>query len=130
MDTRLSNSRLVSRRDIHVWFWDGEREYQGDRVAVGDNGVWMEIKVRVPVDGTIPNVSVYLQLLRKKLKDKIVTVELSSPKIKTELKLATVDVLSQKKEMLSVVATYTAPTDPNVLRLLTEPTVTRIEKEK
>jgi len=131
VDTRLLNTQLLSRRDIKVWFWDGEREYQGECVALGDNGIWMEIKVRVPADGTIPNVALHLQMLRKKLKDKVMTVELTTPKMKAELKLklATLDVLSQKKEMLSIVATYTTPPDATILRLLKEPVVTRIEKK-
>lgn len=131
MDTRLVNSQLVSRRDIKVWFWDGSREFQGECVALGDNGIWMEIKVRMPMDGTIPNVGMFLQLLRKQLKDKSVTVELSTPRIKGEVKvkLATVDILSQKKEMLSIVGTYVAPPDPNLVRVLKEPVVTKIEKK-
>ncbi|MBI2899536.1 MAG: hypothetical protein HYY17_05085 [Planctomycetes bacterium] len=131
METRLINSQLVSRRDIKVWFWDGQREFQGECVALGENGVWMEIKVRVPVDGTIPNVGIFLQLLRKQLKDKVVTVELTSPKIKGEVKvkLSTVGVLSQKKEMLSVVATYEAPPDPKLVKVLKEPVVTTIVKK-
>lgn len=132
MDTRLVNSQLVSRRDIKVWFWDGQREYQGECVALGDNGLWMEIKVRVPMDGTIPNVGIFLQLLRKQLKDKVVTVELTSSKTKGEMKvkLATVDILSQKKEMLSLVGTYVVPPDPTLLKLLKEPVVTTIVKKK
>ena len=126
------NTQLLSRRDIQVWFWDGEKEFQGDCVALGDNGIWMEVKVRVPADGTLPNVALHLQSLRKKLKDKVVVVELTSPKVRAEmrLKLVTIDVLSQKKEMLSVVATYTSPPDPNTIRLLKEPMVTRIEKPR
>jgi len=132
VDTRLLNTQLLSRRDIQVWFWDGEKEFQGDCVALGDNGIWMEVKVRVPADGTLPNVALHLQSLRKKLKDKVVVVELTSPKVRAEmrLKLVTIDVLSQKKEMLSVVATYTSPPDPNTIRLLKEPMVTRIEKPR
>ncbi len=131
MDTRLVNSQLVSRRDIKVWFWDGEREYQGECVALGDNGIWMEIKVRVPMDGTIPNVGIFLQLLRKQLKDKTVTVELSNARVKGEarVKLATVDVLSQKKELLSMVGTYLSTPDANLIRALKEPVVTKIEKK-
>ena len=132
MDTRLINSQLVSRRDIKVWFWDGQREYQGECVALGDNGIWMEIKVRIPMDGTIPNIGIFLQLLRKQLKDKSVTVELSTARIKGEVKvkLATVDVLSQKKELLSVVGTYLTPPDTNLIKALKEPVVTTVVRKK
>jgi hypothetical protein len=131
MDTRLVNSQLVSRREIKVWFWDGQRECAGECVALGDNGIWMEIKVRIPMDGTIANVGMYLQLLRKQLKDKSVTVELTGPRAKGEVKvkLATVDILSQKKEMLSIVGTWTSPPDANLIKALKEPVVTQVPKK-
>lgn len=131
METKLVNSQLVSRKDIKVWFWDGEREYSGECRAIAENGIWIEAKAKRPADGTIIDARSYLASVRKCLIGKSISVEMSSAKTKGEVKVRfdQADVVSTKKEIFSIIAGFAVPPDPRFLQLLLAPTVIRVPKK-
>lgn len=122
MDTKLVNSRLLSRRDVRVWFFEGGREYAGPATCVAENGIVFNVQVPPP-KGADP--LCWLSDVRDLLKGKKVAAELSSPKIKIEarLDLLSVKVASAKSWTLAVTAAYVSPPDPNALKILLEPSV-------
>lgn len=131
METKLVNSQLVSRKDVHVWFWDGEREFSGDCRAVAENGIWIEAKAKRPADGTILDAKSFLSSVKRTILGKTMTVEMSSPRTKGEMKVRfdQVDVVSTKKEIFSIIASFATPPDPNFLKYLLSPVVTQVPKK-
>ncbi|HXG61689.1 MAG TPA: hypothetical protein VNO22_09950 [Planctomycetota bacterium] len=132
MDTHLINSQFLSRRDIRVWFWDGGQEYLGECRAIAENGILMHVKMKRPADGTVPDPAKFLPAVRKSLVGKKLAVEASSPKTRGELKIQVeqVDVVSAKKELLSVVGTFTQTPDPRFLKLLLEPVILKAPRKE
>lgn len=131
MDTRLVNSQLVSRKDVRVWFWDGQQEYKGDVVMMAENGILFHVKIRRPSESTIPDSSALVFGVKKALEGKKVMVELSSPRTAKEVKMRfdKVTVTSAKKDVIAVTATLETALDPNWVKMLLEPSVTRIPKK-
>lgn len=131
MDTRLVNSQIVSRKDVRVWFWDGQQEYRGDVVMLAENGVVFHVKIRRPAESTIPDSASMIFGIQKALQGKKVMVELSSPRTQKQVKtrFERVTVASGKKDVLAVTATLEERLDPGFLKLLLEPIVTRVPKK-
>ncbi len=131
MDTHLVNSQFLSKRDVRVWFFEGGNEYSGECRAVADNGVLMQVKLKLPGGSTEQDAAKHLAAVRRQLAGKRLQVELSSTKIKGEAKLEVrqVDLVSEKKKVLSVVAVWAAPPDARFLRTLLEPVVVRVPKK-
>jgi hypothetical protein len=128
MDTRLVNSQLISKKDVRVWFFEGGREYAGPATMVADNGIMFQAKLEAP-RGIDP--LTWTTELRSKLKGRTVQAELTSPKTKLEVRLVleSVTVSSAKSQVVAFTATWVSPPDPRALRLLLEPSVTRVPKK-
>ena len=122
MDTKLVNSRLLARRDVKVWFFEGGREYAGPATCVAENGVVFNLQVPPP-KGADP--LSWLSEVRDQLKGRKVAAELSSPKIKVQARLdiLSVKVASPKSWTLSATAAYVSPPDPKALKVLLEPSI-------
>jgi hypothetical protein len=131
METKLVNSQLVSRKDVKVWFWDGEREFSGDCRAIAENGIWIEAKAKRPADGTILDARSFLSSVKRAILGKSMTVEMSSPRTKGEVKVRfdQVDVVSTKKEIFSIIASFASPPNPELLKMILAPVVTHLPKK-
>ncbi len=127
MDTQFVNSQLVTRKSVRVWFFL-ERDYTGEATLVADNGIVFLVKVELPKSA---DPVTGIAELRAALRGKTVDAELSSPRTKGQvrLRLEKADLVSSKKNALSVVATYVNPPDPKFLKLLLEPVLTRVPKK-
>lgn len=130
MDTKLINSQLISRRDVRVWFWDGEREYKGYCVEAAENGLIFRAALKTPGAGTLVDASAVLPAVRRVLEGKKVMVELSSSKIKGEVKMRfqKISPVTGESGLFEVEGLYATPPDPRFLKLLFEPVVMRRSK--
>lgn len=128
MDTKLINSRLLARRDVKVWFFDGGREHSGPASCVAENGVVFTLKPELPRGADPLN---GLSDLCASLKNRTVSAELVSPKIKIEVKmvLQAVKVVSARSSTISVTATFVSLPDAQALKVLLEPTVTQVPRK-
>jgi hypothetical protein len=123
MDTRLVNSQFMSRKDVRVWFWDGDREYKGDVVMLAENGIVFHAKLKpAQTQRTLLDVSGVLAAVKKLLEGRKVMVELSSPKTKGEVKLRfeKIETVAKGKDLFAVTATFEKPPDPRFLKQLLE----------
>jgi hypothetical protein len=113
---------MLSRKDVRVWFWDGGAEFVGHCKMIADNGLLFHAEVK----GSRDFLAVPGQLEGKKL-----SIELSSPKTRGEVKIeiGSADVASAAKRTISIVATFPTPPDPAFLRTLLSPTVTVVPKK-
>ena len=127
MDTKLINSQLISRKDVRVWFWDGEREYKGRCVETAENGIVFRAALKTPGAGTLVDASAALPGIKRLLEGKKVMVELSSPKVKGEVKLRFLKIgpVAGEAGLFEVEALYETPPNPRFLKLLFEPVVVR-----
>lgn len=123
MDTHLVNSQMLSRKDVRVWFWNGSAEFTGHCKVLADNGIMFHAEVKGAPD--------FLEVPRW-LQGKTLTVELSSPKTRGEVKIKVcgAGVVSAAKQQISVTATFSVLPDPAFLRLLLSPTVTIVPKKR
>lgn len=127
MDTKLVNSRLISRKDVRVWFFDGGEEFRGNASVVAENGVIFAVKLEPPK--TADPLS-YWSELRTRFKGKTLTVELSSPRTKREFKVLVCDANgTPRKGALTLTATFASPPDAAWLKVLLEPVVTAVPKK-
>ena len=131
MDTRLINEKLVSRKDVRVWFWDGQREYKGDCRSMADNGFLAHLKATSPLEGPLTNARVHLLPVQRHLVGKTFTMELSSPKTKGEVKVAVEQVFipSDKPDHFAVIVHFDVPPDPNFIKYLCQPSITEVPKK-
>ncbi len=130
MDTRWINSQFISRKDVRVWFWDGEREYKGHCVMVAQNGLVFHAALKPHGMRTLADASVAVQGVRHLLEGRKVMVELSSSKVKGEVKLRfeKVEAVAKGSNLFAVTATFEATPDPHFLKMLLEPVLTRKSK--
>jgi len=127
VETHLVNSQFLSKKDVRVWLWAGDSEFSGDCRAVADNGLMCHVKMKLPGSSTMPDVTKYLDGMRKKLVGKPLVLELSSPKTKGEVKVIVeqVDLVSTAKRVFAFIVTFTSPPDPRFMKQLLEPVVMR-----
>ncbi len=130
MDTRLINSQLISRRDVRVWFWDGEREYKGFCVEAADNGIIFRAGLKPHGARTLMDASAVIDGVKRLLEGKKVMVELSSPKVKGEVKFRFQKISPVPKEsgLFEVEAVYEVQPDPHFIKMLFEPVLVRKPK--
>jgi hypothetical protein len=130
METRLINSQFISRKDVRVWFWDGEREYRGQCVEAADNGVIFHVAMKSPGGRTMADAASALAGVKRLLEGKKVMVELSSAKVKGEVKFRFQKIASLSKEsnMFLIEAVYETLPDPVFIKTLFEPVLTRKPK--
>ena len=127
MDTKLVNSRLISKKDVRVWFFDGGEEFKGTTTAVAENGLIFHVKVEPPKSADPIS---FWSDLRTRFRGRTLTVELSSPRTKRELKIVVQDAAATpKKGTLTMTAVFLSPPDAAWLKLLLEPVVTQIPKK-
>ncbi len=130
METRLINSQFISRRDVRVWFWDGEREYKGKCVEVAENGIIFHAAMKASGLRTMADASAALDGVKRLLQGKKVMVELSSPKVKGEVKLRfqKIDAVAKGSSLFAVEAVYEVPPDPRFLKTLLDPVLVKRDK--
>ena len=128
MDTKLVNSQLISRKDVRVWFFDAGEEFRGSATAVAENGLIFGVKLEPP---RTADPLAYWSELRTRFKGRTLTVELSSPRTKREMKVLVNDAVgTPKKGLLTVTAVFVTPPEPAWIKLLLEPVVTQVPKKK
>lgn len=126
MDTKLINSQLLSRKDVKVWFFHEGAEYRGEATLVAENGLVFRIKQEPPK--TADPLSFWSDL-RSLFKNKTLTLELSSPRTKKELRVQAMSAeANPKKNTLTVTGVFLTPVDAPWVKLLLEPVVTQIPK--
>lgn len=126
MDTKLVNSRLLSKKDVRVWFFDGGEEYRGDATVVAENGIVFFVKLSPPKSADPLG---FWSDLRGRFKGRTLTIELSSPRTKRELKILVGDANGNpKKGTLTLTAVFLSPPDAAWLKVLLEPVVSQIKK--
>jgi len=130
METRLINSQFLSRKDVRVWFWDGEREYKGHCVEAAENGVIFHVAMKAPGLRTMADASAAVAGVKRLLEGRKVMVELSSPKVKGEVKFRFQKIAAVPKAagVFLVEAVYEEQPDPAFLKTLFEPVLVRRPK--
>jgi hypothetical protein len=130
VETRLINSQFLSRRDVRVWFWDGEREYKGQCAEWADNGMIFHVSMKYPGVRTMADASAALGGVKRLLEGKKVMVELSSSRVKGEVKFRFLKIapVPGKSGIFLVEAVYETPPDPGFLKTLLEPVLVKRSK--
>lgn len=128
MDTKLVNSQLISRKDVRVWFFDAGAEFRGNATVVAENGLVFHVKLEPP---RTSDPLEFWSGLRGRFKDKTLTIELSSPRTKREMKILVSDATGNpKKATLTISGIFLTPADPAWVKVLLEPVVTQIPKKR
>jgi hypothetical protein len=116
VDTHLINSRMLSRKDVHIRFSHADTEFSGHCLAVADNGLLFHAQMNGDAD---------FLALPEQLQGKRLACELSSPKARGDarIQIQSADIASGSKKTLSFVATFASPPDPAFLKLLFSPVI-------
>jgi hypothetical protein len=130
METKLINSQFLSRRDVRVWFWDGEREYKGQCAEWAHNGMIFHVSMKAPGGRTMADAPAALGGVKRLLEGKKVMVELSSSKVKGEVKFRFLKIAAVpgKGGVFLVEAVYETPPDPTFLKTLLDPVLMKRSK--
>ena len=78
--------RLKRHRTVKVWFWDGEREYQGEAIALAPAGLTALLKMSQFSDATVIPTSRVIEGLRKHLSNRNVEFKISCQGLEATLK--------------------------------------------
>lgn len=78
--------RLKRQRTVKVWLWDGEREYEGEAVALAPKGLTALLKMSQFGDATVIPTSKVIEGIQKHLSKRTVEFKLSCQNIEATVK--------------------------------------------